>query len=77
MNGQVATISQLPLRAKGSYENNFKKVSMLSNHFKVEVEGLNSVFLYKVEFEPKIEETDRLKRNAIYCECNTTISKFI
>ena len=67
----------LPKRPKGNYEKNFRNLEITSNHFRVKVKNLNSVYLYKVDFSPKLEENDRLKRNAIFKQCNATISKYI
>ena len=49
----------------------------MANLFKVEIEGLHSLHLYRVEFEPKIEEDDKARRNAIFDKCNTAISQHI
>ena len=64
----------LPPRPKGNYQSNFKKCSLTSNHFKVTLKDLHSIYLYKVDFEPKLEESDRLKRNSIFTKCNEKIS---
>jgi hypothetical protein len=51
---------------KGGYEDKFKKQNVVSNHYKIELKGLTFVYLYRVDFEPKIENEDRNRRNALY-----------
>lgn len=51
-------------------------MNLFSNNYKVDIRNLNQVYLYKVAFEPKLEENDRNKRNKIFYRGNTHISKY-
>ena len=72
-----STILALPPRPKGNYQDKFKIRPLASNHFKVGLTNLENVYLYRVNFEPKLHEEDRLRRNNIYVHCGSKISEEI
>lgn len=68
-------IAKLPTRPKGTYQNKFKQRELASNHFKVNLSNLENIYLYRVNFEPKLDEEDRTRRNKIYLQCGSRISE--
>lgn len=72
-----SSILSLPKRPQGTYHQKFKQRELTSNHFKVNLANLENIYLFRVNFEPKLDEQDRLRRNAIYMHCNTKISEVV
>ena len=48
----------------------------MSNDFRVKVK-IDTVYLYKLQLEPLLEETNKARRSSIYAQCNELIRQHI
>jgi len=58
-------ILNLPPRSRGAYSNKFRKVDVVSNHFKVTLKNIDKVVVYTLNIEPRIDRNDTNNRQKI------------
>jgi len=67
----------LPKRPRGSYSKNFKSLEVATNHFKVEVEQFEEIYIFSVIYNPKIPLDNVILRRKLLEENREKIKAFI
>lgn len=61
----MTKLIELPRRLRGNYDNKFKTIEVESNHYHVKVGNFETIFTYKVKFQPQINQDNKTLRNNI------------
>ena len=73
----MTKLVDLPKRIRGNYENKFKTVEIESNHYYVNLENLETIFTYKLGFNPQISQDNKPLRMSILKKAMPMIQSMI